>query len=294
MAINATTARNFRTLAGYLDSLGLGELFTVGRDGTPGGWLWNQLKLGIDTAEELRANLEQTDVWKDRFAVIVEQRNRQAKGEPVRVMEPGEVIEYEARASQIMRQYNLPRWFYDQASDFNKLILNGVSIVELEQRIGGAYNTVANLDPAIKAQFRQFYGVGQGEAALAAFFLDPDKTQAQLDKVALASYAGGIAKEFNLNLERDDAELFSLFDKTPAGIVQDLTEINAQSLLTQEGAGEADDLDVDVVFDAVVRGDAEARSLLERRALRRQANARAGAGGALATNEGLIGVSTAT
>lgn len=294
MAVDDIAARNFRTLSAYLQGMGLGELFTIDAQGNPGGWLWNQLKAGVDTAEELRANLEQTDVWKDRFAVIVEQRKRQAAGEPVYVMEPGEVIEYEATAARIMRQYGMPSWFYDQAADFNNLILAGVSVVELENRIGGAYNTVANLDPDIKAQFREFYGVAQGDAALAAYFLDPDKTQAQLDKVALASYAGGIAKDFGLDLTRDQAELFSLYDRTQAGIAQDLSEINAQSLLTVEGAGEANDLDTDVVFDAVVRGDAEARSLLESRALRRQANARAGGGGALATNEGLIGVSSAT
>ena len=238
----------------------------------------------------MRANLEQTDVWKDRFAVIVEQRNRQAKGEPVQVMTPQQVIEYEDTVARTMRQYGLPPWFYDQASDFNDLILNGMSPIEVENRIAGAYNTVANLDPDIKDQFRQFYGPGMGDAALAAYFLDPNRTEAQLEKVALASYAGGIANDFGLDLSREDAELFSLYDKTPAGIVQDFTEINSQSLLATEGVGETEDIDTDVLFDAVVRGDAESRSLLERRVIRRQANARATAGGAIATNEGLIGL----
>ena len=287
-------AAQFRDAAAYLESLGLGALFTVDRNGNPGGWLWNKLVSGVDTQEELVAAIEQTDVWKDRFAVIVEQRNRRNAGAPVYVMSPEEVIEYESSAAQLMRQYGLPEWFYDQPSDFNQLILNDISPAELEDRISGAYNTVANLDPEITEQFRRFYGVGQGTGALVAYFLDPDKTQAQLDRVALAARAGGLAKEFDLTLTREDAELFSLLDRTPAGIAQDLSEINAQSLLTREGVGEADDIDTDVVFDAVVRGDAEARSLLERRVMRRQANARAGGGGALATNEGLIGTSTAS
>lgn len=286
-------AAQFRDAAAYLDSLGLGALFSVDADGNPGGWLWNRLKAGIDTQEELIAAVEQTDVWRDRFAVIVEQRRRRNAGEQVYVMSVGEVIEYERTVAASMRRFNLPNWFYDQPSDFNQLILSGMSAREVEDRISGAYNTVANLDPDIREEFSRFYGVGTGDAALAAYFLDPDKTEAQLEKVSLAAYAGGIAKDFDIDLTRDQAELFSLYDRTPAGIAQDMSEINAQSELIREGFGEADDLDSDVIFDAVVRGDAESRSLLERRVLRRQAQNRAGGGGALATNEGLIGVSAA-
>lgn len=293
MAVSPEAAENFRTLASYLDSMGLGQLFSVDAQGNPGGWLWQQLQEGVDTPEELRARVEQTDVWQTRFAVIVEQRKRQAAGQPVQVMTPAEVVEYEQTAAQMMRRYGLPTWFYDEQSDFNKLILNGLSPAELESRIGGAYNQIANIDPTIREQFSQFYGV-EGDAALVAFFLDPDKTEAQLDKVALASRAGAMAKEFGLELTRDQAELFSLFDRTAAGVAQDLTEMNAQSGLIREGYGEAEDLDSTVVFDAVVRGDAESRRLLEGRALRRQANARAGAGGGLATQEGLIGLGTAS
>ena len=57
-------------------------------------------------------------------------------------MSPEEVIQYEQTASQLLRMYGAPAWFYDQQSDFNNLILNGVSTVELEQRLAGAYNTV--------------------------------------------------------------------------------------------------------------------------------------------------------
>ena len=286
-------AAQFRQASQYLQSLGLGALFSVDEQGNPGGWLWQQLQSGIDTNEELLIAIEQTDVWKDRFSVIVEQRRRRNAGQPVQVMTTEEVVEYEQTAARLMRQYGLPAWFYDQHTDFNDIILNNISPVELETRIEGAFNTVRNIDPEITKQFREFYGVGEGDQALVAYFLDPGKTQEQLDRVAMASYAGGIAKDFGLQLDRDQAELFSLYDKTPAGIVQDMTEMNAQSLLTREGIGEVDDLGTDVLFDAVVRGDGEARSLLERRAIRRQSNARAGGGGALATNEGLIGVSTA-
>ena len=290
---NADAAAQFNDAKGYMEWLGLGELFTVDAQGNPGGWLWQQLLSGIDTEEELKLRIEQTDVWKDRFPVIVEQRRRSAAGEPVQVMSTEEVVEYEEATRALFQKYELPKWMYEKREDLHKYILNGLSPDELKDRVAGAYNSVANIDPDIADQFREFYGVGQGDAALVAYFLDPEKTEAELDKVALSSYAGAIGKDFGVELSREDAELFSLYDKTEAGVVQDLTQINSQSLLANEGFGEVNDIDTDDIFDAVVRGDAESRSLLERRQLRRQANARATAGGGLATNEGLIGLGSA-
>lgn len=290
---NEQARQDFDEAKGYMEWLGLGELFTVDKDGNPGGWLWNNLISGMDTEEELLIRIEQTDVWKDRFSVIVEQRRRSAAGEPVQVMSVEEVVEYEDTTRALFQRYDLPKWMYDKREDLNKYILNGLSPDELQARVAGAYNSVANIDPDIADQFRAFYGVGEGDAALVAYFLDPEKTEAELDKVALSSYAGAVGKDFGIELSREDAELFSLYDKTEAGIVQDLTTINSQSLLANEGFGEVEDVDTDTIFDAVVRGDAESRSMLERRQLRRQANARATAGGGLATNEGLIGLGSA-
>lgn len=289
---DATAAQNFRTLSAYLESLGLGQLFSVDANGNPGGWLWDKLKTGVDTAEELRAAVEQTDVWRDQYSVIVAQRQERAQGKPTYVMSPEEVQQYRFTAAGLMRQYGLPSWFYDQASDFNDLILGGVSTKELEDRIGNAYNVVANMDPNIKQSFSNFYGV-QGDAAIASYFLDPDKTQAQLDKVARAAYAGGIAKAYGFDLSRDRAEYFSLADRQPAGIAQDMADIAATGSQLNEGFTETQDLTANDAFDAIVMGDANARRKLEGRVIERRAVDQTSQGGALMTNQGLTGVGTA-
>jgi hypothetical protein len=277
-----------------LEAVGLGELFTF-ENNEPGGWLWDQLRSGIDSEYELPAAIEATDVWQDRFAVIVEQRKRYAAGTGPAPMTVEQVVRYEQTASELMRRYGLPPWFYDNPrTDFRELMLAEISPNELADRISGAYNAVANVDEDTLATFRAFYGPGMGDGAVAAYFLDPDRTEAQLERVALASYAGGIAKDFDLTLERKQAELFFELGRTEAGVAQDLSQINAQSGLLTEGVGEVNDLDEDVAFDAVVRGDADARRLLEGRLIRRQANSRAGVGGALATREGAIGVGSAS
>lgn len=294
-AVGALGQSNYQTLKSFMDSMGLGALFTVDSNGNPGGWLWQQLKSGVETGPELQAAMEQTDVWKDRFAVIVEQRKRQAAGKPVQVMSTKEVIDYEETAAILMRQYGMPSWFYDQQSDFNDLILNGIAPNELGDRIRGAYNTVANVSPEIKQTFREFYGPGMSDAAIAAYFLDPEKTQQRLDQVALSSYAGGIAKEFNLELKRSNAELFSDLGYTDRGVSDALGQINAMTPVFTEGFTETQDLTANNEgFDATVRGDGNAQAALERRILRRRANGQSSAGGGLLTQEGLTGAGTAS
>lgn len=292
MAVDPTTAQNFRTLSAYLEDLGLGQLFTTDAEGNPSGWLWDKIKSGVDTAEELRAAVEQTDVWRNQYSVIVAQREQRAQGKAVQVMTPEEVQAYRGTAAALMRQYGLPSWFYDQASDFNDLILAGVSPRELEDRIGNAYNVVANMDPKIKQSFSNFYGV-QGDAAIASYFLDPDKTQAQLDRVARASYAGGIAKAYGFDLSKDRAEYFSLADRQPAGIAQDMADIGALGTQLNEGFTETQDLTANDAFDAIVMGDAEARRKLEARVIQRRTVDQTSQGGALMTQRGLTGVGTA-
>ena len=284
---------DFRETAAMLQALGLGELFTVDRNGRPGGWLWQQILSGNDTEEEIATAIESTDVWKDRFQVIVAQRDRAAKGEPGRVWDVQDVVRYEEQVKSVMRRYDLPPWFYDQPSDFADLILNDLSADEVESRITNAYDSVANVDPEIRRTFRDFYGVGQGDAALAAYFLNPDITEAQLDRQALGAYAGGIARGFDVELNRNQAELFGDLGFTERGITDTLQNIAATRDVLSEGFTETTDLTDETAFDAIVRGDAASQAALEQRVIRRRAVNQTSQGGALLTQEGLLGIGTA-
>lgn len=280
----------YQLLSSYLRDLGLGALATTSANGDPGGWLWQQIQTGIDSAEELRIAIESTDVWRDRFGVIVEQRQRAARGEPVQVMSVDEVVAYERSAAQLMRQAGLPASFYDSYRDFNSLILSGLSIVEIDERLGEAWNRARNVAPEVRQAFEDFYGVGQGDSALAAFFLDPERTQATLERASRAAYTAGMGERYGIGINRQRAEDIATGPLTEGGIVQGLEQVNRLGGVFTEGIGETQDLTaeregLDLVFD----GSAEAQTAIDRRLSARRSGDRSSSGGAALTNRGLVG-----
>lgn len=290
-AANTNVDENrYRSLASYLESLGLGSLFSY-RDGKPSGWLADIMRRGVDSVDELTVEIESTDVWRDRFGVIVEQRKRAAAGEPVQVMSPGEVMAWERQAAQTMRQAGLPNWFYDSYKDFQKPILNNMSPAEFQERVMTGVNRVRNVDPAIRRAFSDFYGVGNGDSALVAFFLDPQRTMESINRVQLASYAGGMARQRGINLGVNQAEEFYRQNMTESGVSQALGEISGLGSLYRETFGETSNFTAEAEgFDSVVMGDADAQRRLSRRAGERRSINQASQGGAVLTNQGLTGV----
>jgi hypothetical protein len=280
-------------MADTLRQYGLGQLFTIGPDGRPGGWLWDQILQGNDDSTSLMAALEKTDVYRDRFGVTIEQQARAARGEPVYVMSPAEVIEYERRARQIMSAAGMPDWFYDQASDFHSLILNDISPDELSARVQQAYEYVHNAPSEVRAKFEEFYGVAHGDAALAAYVLDPDRTTAQLERATRTAYTAGMAQRFDVALNRNVASRIAELPRTEAGIVEGLTQVAAQRNLTNETYFERGDISQADTVSAVFEGDADARRRLEAREIERSAPQRAATGGAVTTQRGVTGAGTA-
>lgn len=281
----------FDNLAAYLDSLGLGSLFTVDAQGRPGGWLWDQVTGGIDSEAGLQLALEQTPVYQARYGVIGRLRTRAASGEPLIVPTVQQVREYEQSAAQLMRQTGFPSWFYDNFSDLQGLMEQGYSLPELEHRIGQTWETVANADPHVMQAFEDYYGI-QGAGALAAFVLDDQYTLAQLDKYSRAAYTGGMGRAVGLNLDRALSERIADLPTTEAGIVEDLNtvaELQGRGVFS-EGWTETADLTAEGEgIGAVVFGDGAAAGAIGRRTLSRRANEVSSTGGAALTQAGLAG-----
>lgn len=293
MAIDAASRAIFNELTSYLNELGLGTLFSLGTDGSPSGWLWDQITTGIDTPEQLIVALEGTQEFKTRYKVIFDLRARAAAGEPVTVPSVGEVREYEQTVSTMMRQAGMPAWFYDSYTDAHELMTKGISASELEARISTGWTTVRDINPAIRQAFSDFYGVGTGDAALAAFILDPSLTMNSLERASRAAYTAGYGSTLGFDIGKGLAEQVAALPKTEAGIYQDLTEASRLRGLTVEGITEADNLSENTAIEAVSLGSAEAQGKLERRQLERQAAERSSTGGAAMTQQGLIGARTA-
>ena len=150
--------------------------------------------------EEILQLMRDTDEFKQRFPAIVE---REARGLPP--LSPGDYVNYEREARQLLRSYGLPEGFYDNTEDFTELLTADVSISELNTRVEQGYHRVAQLDSTVRETFRDWYGV-QGDNALAAFFLDPDKALPVLERLTTAAEIGGAGRRFSVGIDQAMAE----------------------------------------------------------------------------------------
>ncbi len=291
---NEASRALYQTMRSYLVGLGLGELAQITSSGQPAGWLWQKILEGADTPDELLLAIEQTDVWRNEYGVIVEQRARQARGEPVRPMSVEEVVAYRANAASMFRQAGLPIWLRDGKGDFDDLMIAGVSLQEVAERVGDAFSRVRNVDPQIRQAFSDFYGVGQGDAALAAWFLDPERTQASIDRASRAAYTAGLGARYGFDIDRATAERIASKPMTEQGIDEAFRQVNQLGGLFEAGYAEQDNLQLgDEGMTSIFEGDPLATRAINRRAAARRTNEQSSFGGAALTRQGLVGTRAA-
>lgn len=284
----------YQQIAGYLNDMGLGSLFSTGADGTPGGWLWNQITSGIDDQAAIMLSLEDTEPFKTRYGIIGELRKQAAAGAAVHVPTVAEVREYEQTTRNILQAAGLPTSFYDSYGDLQGLMRLGLSPSEIEARVGQSLERVRNTDPNVRQAFDQFFGASS-DGALASMYLDPSHTLAQLDRMSRTAYTAGMGQRLGVNIDQATADRIAASPSTDAGIYQDLGTVaglNSSGIFT-ESLGEANDLNTGTAIDATFFGSGRAQQDIERRRLERNANALANPGGAVRTSRGLIGAGTA-
>lgn len=292
----AAATKTFNDLARLLEDAGLGSLFSM-KDGLPdpNSWLWKQIiNNPSDTSfDSIATNLEQTDVYKQRFPVIdnIRKHNKDNPDNQIHVPTATDVQNYESTLRSVFTSAGLPDSM-KTTSYMQGLMGAGLSAPEVEQRLGSAYTRVADANPAVLKAYQDFYGIAAAPGALAASFLDPTHVMGQLDKQSMAAYTAGVGKTLGMTVDRSLAEQVAQTGKSEGGVQQDLQAVSRQSGLYSEGISESQDLTTDTGIRATSLGDAQASADLERRLLERQANARTSTGGAVGTNQGLTGLGT--
>ena len=287
----------FDQISSMLAASELAGLFSVDVNGVPSGWLWDQITNGFDSEAALQIALEATPQFQARYGIIAEIRQQAAQGQAVHVPTVGEVREYEQRVTSMMRQAGLPPQMWDSWSDTHAYLRNGLSAVEVEERLGRAWERVQNTDPLVRQAFSDFYGTLAGDAALASTYLDPQRTLTSLDRQSRAAYTRGMGQRLGFSLDQSFSERVADTPATEGGIQERLTQLNQfdkSGIMTETIGESADNLTTEGVgADAVFFGDGAAAGKLERRTIERNAARAAVPGGALRTNRGLTGVGTA-
>lgn len=182
---------------------------------------------GIDDRNRIQLWIYSQPEFKQRFPAFEELQKK------YRGVTPQEYIQLERQYAQVMRGAGLSSTFFDQPDDFTSLIANDVSQAEFQDRVENGFKKVAQADPKVREAFRQYFGV-EGDAALAAFFIDPERSAPKLTKAAQMAEIGGAASTMGVQINADYAEKL-----TRIGISQQQALAGFAKMQQQRGLFEA-------------------------------------------------------
>jgi hypothetical protein len=154
-----------------------------------------------------------------------------------RGIQPAQYIMLERQYAQTMRSAGLSASFFDNPNDFTALIENDVSQAEFQERVDNGFKKVAEADPAVRNAFRQYFGV-EGDAALAAFFIDPDRSAPKLAKAAQMAELGGAASTMGVQINADYAEKLTRLGVSQQQALSGFQKMQQQRALFSAGLGE--------------------------------------------------------
>lgn len=279
--VNQTTL--FQGLATYLRGIGLGSLFSY-EGGKPSGWLWEQIKAGVQTQDELLFALEQTPEFQQRFSVIFKLRETPGAYVP----SAREVLDYEKGFNELMIGSGVPSWFYDSYDDAQNAMSRGLSLTQVEGRLERGFQTMRRMPTEVRDVFAEYYGE-QADNALLAAILDPQKTLDEIDRSVRTAQIAGFGREVGLAVGRAQAERLGGIQMTESQIRQGIQASAALRPLTQETLGEAVDLTEAQAVEAGLGQSAIDQQLLENRLRTRQLQQANIGGGASVSAQGVLG-----
>jgi hypothetical protein len=158
--------------------------------------LWKYvIETGVTNDDQLWLWIQDRPEFQTRFPAF---KKLQEQG---RAISPAAYIEAEKAYERVMRAANIPATFFDKADDFTDLIVADVSPAEFQSRIEKGYKRVAESSDLIRNAFKSYFGV-DGDAALAAFFIDPERSAPALERAVQAAeiQAAALTSENSLNL----------------------------------------------------------------------------------------------
>lgn len=248
-------------------------------------WAMNAIAQGLTEAEIVQSMRARPE-FEARFPAIAERERR-----GLSPISPGEYVEYETRAAQTGRFYNLP--FNLDRDQIKELLAGDVSMVELESRIQDGFNRVATAPPQVREWFGQVYGAS-GDVALAAAFIDPDLAMPELAKRAAAAEVGGFGAMYGIGgIGRETAESVASLGVGRNEIQGGLDALSRQAGLYEETVTESPDLAIGTEgIESQFGLDPGAREAVRRRTDQRMA-AFAGSNEAVGSQQGLTGLGAA-
>lgn len=240
-------------------------------------WAWGRIQTGAGE-DELLAQLRERPEYEKRFPGM---KLRRQNG--LSAITEEQYVEYEDTTKTLFRAYGLPPGFYDDRADIADLLGNkDLSLPELQNRIEKGYARVSNAPVEVRNTFAEWYGP-DGDQALAAFFLDPDKANPILERAVQVGSIGGLARATGINLARAKAERIFEFGFTGEQSQARLADLFSRKDLFRETITEGDDMALEEEgVDAIFGLDSNAENAMRTRLDERNAFGKGGGGAVLA------------
>jgi len=249
---------------------------------------YNMLIEGSST-EAVVLRLRESERFQERFSGMQMRTDNK-----LAAISPAEYISLERSYKQTLMAAGIPEGFYDSPDDLAAFIGNDVSPNEMTQRVSMAAAAVQSVDPNLKTQLRDLYGIGvENDGELVAYFLDPERgvnvieQRLQMEAAGLSSAAMGT---LGGGFERQTAEQLA-----DLGVQRrEITErLQGQRGLTQQLLGEEQAVTTSELAAAEFGLDSEATADVARLRQERQQRGRRQMG-TLVTGAGASGLGRAT
>lgn len=147
------------------------------------------------TGEGFYLALINTKSYYDRFGKVNE--DRLAKG--FKALDERTIIGMEDEYQQVLQAYNQPAGFYDSPTDYQTFLKNNYNKNDLASALQASADFVASKDPVVRKELQDLFGID--DAALTAYYTDPNKGQKILENIAgknmntAAALIAGLSKE---------------------------------------------------------------------------------------------------
>lgn len=262
----------YEVMRAFLNQYGLGAL-----DVDVKNWIINGL-----SPERVNLELRKTKTFRDAFPEIVK---REELG--LSAVSPEDVINYRREVKTVMFNAGLPPGFYDQPDDFVDLMaVKDLSPMEIKSRVQDGFTRVNQAPTEVKDAFNSFFGA-QGENALAAFFLDPQRATADLTRQVAQAEVSGTGKRFGFNVNLTKSEQLASMGIGMEAASQGFSQANQLRPIAEETIGETDEITDENLINAQFGADAGSQGAIQRRQQQRSAAFGGQAGGPAQTRTGL-------
>lgn len=269
------------TLAATLSSYGLSSLTD---------WAWGQYLSGVP-ADQIMLDLRGRPEYAQRFPGMA------ALSQQGHAISEAQYISAEQSYSSQMRAYGLPAGFYDDPTDFAKLISGNVSAQEFGDRLSMAEQAAMSNPQGVELrnQLASLYGIPNAQGAATAYFIDPDRAEPLIKQQFASAQASAISNQSGFgSLTLGQAEKVAGTGASTDALSQGFASLSQMGELTHGLVGDAGSQGVsrDQLLNATFAGDGAAQAALKKEQQRRTA-AFAGGGGYAGNQTGLTGLGSA-